>query len=135
MKVLALLFLISLSLAGVGQNADTLKTLPGIEITGFLQDFKTDSLGLPLKLKMDSLSLDEWKDPYTMRYGQKQEEQEQAMIFPGASPKQENAYDPWNMPVAKPNANNWNMPVAVPDSSVDFSLKIIGKEKYSFPQK
>lgn len=124
MKVLTLLILLSLSLAGVGQNANTLKPLPKLEWNGLGLSSESGSLVAVPSLKMDSLTLDEWKDPYTMRYGQKQEEQEQAMIFPGASPKQENAYDPWNMPVAKPGADNWNMPVAVPDSTVDYFLKM-----------
>lgn len=30
------------------------------------------------------------------------------------------------MPIAKPRGNNWNMPIAVPDSSIVYSIKVIG---------
>ncbi|MCE4563859.1 hypothetical protein INQ51_06010 [Maribellus sp. CM-23] len=124
MKVLTLLILLGLSLAGVGQNANTLKPLPKLGWNGLGLSSESGSLVPAQSLKLDSLTLDEWKDPYMLRYGKKKDQQEQAMIQPNSSPAQENINDPWNMPVAKPGAGNWNMPVAVPDSTVDYFLKM-----------
>jgi len=129
MKLLTLFLFLSLSLTGVCQKANTLKPLPKIQFAGFLQNTQPDTLKLPLILKPEPLTFNEWKDPYLLRYGKKKDQLTEAMIQPNSLSAKENTYDPWNMPVAKPGSAGWNMPVAVPDSTVRYYLKIAGEEK------
>lgn len=128
MKILTLFLFLSLSLSGVCQKPNILKPLPKIQFAGFLQNTQTDTLKLLLNLKPEPLTLNVWKDPYLFKYRKKKDQLSEAMIQSNLSSVQDNTYDPWNMPVAKPGAGSWNMPVAVPDSTVRYYLKIAGEE-------
>ncbi|MCK3683503.1 hypothetical protein [Maribellus sp. YY47] len=135
MKLLTLFLFLSLSLTGVCQDSKTLQPLPKLEFSGFLHNFKTTSAEIPVSLKLDSLTLDEWRDPYLLGYGRMKEQPKLAMMQLHVSEEKGTSNNPWNMPVAKPGTGNWNMPVVVPDSTVFYYLKITGEETGNYGRK